>query len=538
MDARSSLPPDPPRSRARDRPLSRRTALRAAGAGSLLLGAAGGTAGCRSAVSVGQAVGGPRRGGTVTVAMHVDFSPALLFTQSDMALQNRLIYNTLIRYDDQLRPQPELARSWKYADDGRSITLKLRDDVTYHDGRRFTADDVIFALRNLTKPERSAQLAETARAVTGFEKRGDHELVLKLAHPVGNLFDLFEFMIIADRHTVEDAVKGKKLNGTGPFRVTKWRPGTGLSLVRNEKYWLPDRPYLDGVEMRLYAQADALLSALRSGQAQLSFGVSGKYLAALKSNSRFDVTQYDTGSGALYVGASVTKPPADDRTFRQAVAWAVDRKRVVQQALGGYGLASAAPWPRSSPAHSEATRTHYRHDPGRARELLRSSGADTGRTIALGYPSVPLHSSVAEIVQYDLKEAGIRTELRPFDSATFQKKLISGNMPTLWINSHGFAQVQPSTLAISAYPFNEAKNTSRFRSRAYTDAVRGLWEQKETSGPAVRASQRKISDLLLDETFIIDLAIEDQVQVAASTLRGATLNKFSYLSLDNAYLVS
>jgi peptide/nickel transport system substrate-binding protein len=517
--------------------LSRRTALRAAGTGALLLGASGVLAGCRSAVSEdGKASGGPQRGGTLTIAANQDFTPALLFTQSGLSLQNRLIYNTLTRYDDQLEPQPELATSWEYATDGKSVTLRLRDDVAYHDGRAFTADDVIFAVRNLTKPERSAQLAATAKAVTGFDKRGDHELVLKLAHPVSNLFDLFEFMIIADRHTVDEAVKGTKLNGTGPFRFTKWRPGTGLSLTRNEKYWVPRRPYLDAVELRVYTQPDALLSALRSGQAQLSYNVPGRQLATLKGDAGFTIKEYDTGSGAVYVGATVTEAPADNKAFRQAIAWAVDRDRVVTQALGGYGLASAAPWPRSSPAYTEANRTHYRHDPAKARELLKSSGVSTKQTLPLGHPTTPLHVAIAEIVQYDLKQVGIKTELQPFDPASFQKKLISGTMPTLWINSHSFSQVHPATLAVSAYPFNEAHNTSHFSSTEYTEIVEEAWRSKDADGAAAKALYQKVSDLLLDEAFIIDLAVQDSVEVAAKKLHGPKLTKFSYLDLDNAYL--
>lgn len=530
MHARSLSPPQP---------VARRSALRAAGAGALLLGSGGGLAGCRSAVSVaeGRGGGGPRRGGALTVGTALDFQPALLFTQSSQPFQQRLLYNTLTRYDDDLRPQPELARSWDYAKDGRSITLRLRDDVRFHDGRPFTADDVIFAVKNLTRPERSAQLASTARVVTGFEKRGAHELVLKLAHPVANLFDLFEFMIITDRFTLDETLKGRRLNGTGPFRLDGWQPGSALRLSRNDGYWRPGRPYLDSVRLRLYTQPDALLSALRSGQAQLSYQVSGKYVATLKDDPTFSVKRYATGNGAVYVGASVGKEPAGAKLFRQAIAWAVDRERVVEQALGGYGLASAAPWPRSSPVYSEANRTHYTHDPGRARRLLRASGVDTGRTIPLGTSTESLLSSIAEIVQYDLRKAGIRTELRPYDDASYQKRLIGGTMPTLWINSHSFAQVQPATLAVSAYPFNEEKNTSGFHSREYTAAVRAAWRQRDSGGARARARYQRVADILLDEAFIVDLAVQDQVQVAARQLHGPVLNKFGYLNLDDAYLV-
>ncbi|WP_330241957.1 ABC transporter substrate-binding protein [Streptomyces sp. NBC_00525] len=518
---------------------SRRSTLRAAGGGALLLGL--GAAGCRSAVSEAAsapqgASAAPRRGGVLNVAVDSDFTPALLFAQSGQSLQQRLIYNTLTRYDDRLRPQPELAASWTYADDGRAITLRLRDDVTFHNGRPFTADDVVFAVKNLQDPLRAAQLRSTAAAITGFEKRGDHELVLKLAHPVNNLFDLFEFMVIADPESVEDAVTGRKLIGTGPFRLRKWSPGSGLSLTRNDTYWQPGRPYLDGVELRVVTQADALISSLRSGQSQLSFDVPGRSLGAVRSDPGLVVSDYDTGAGAVYLGVDTTVAPLDNRTVRQALAWAVDRDRLVAQALGGYGLASAAPWPRSSPAFTEAGRTHYTHDPARARQLLKSAGHSR-----LAFPmlhiALPGETAIAESIQYDLEQVGVHVTLRPTDGATAQKKLISQDMPALWSLGHGFAQVQPSTLAVSAYPFNEAKNTSKYRSAAYTKVVREAWTAPATDTAAANAAHRRISALLLDEAFLIDLAVRGQVQVSSRRLHGATLNKFSYLNLDHAYLV-
>ncbi|WP_371791876.1 ABC transporter substrate-binding protein [Streptomyces sp. NBC_01471] len=518
---------------------SRRTALRAAGGGTLLMGL--GLAGCRSAVSDASspaqgASSAPRRGGTLDVAVNSDFTPGLLFSQSNQSLQHRLIYNTLTRYDDDLTPQPELATSWTYAKDGRSITLRLREGVTFHDGRKFTADDVIFAVRNLQNPVRAAQLRSTAATITGFEKRGDHELVLKLAHRVNNLFDLFEFMIITDPGTVEDAVTGKRLIGTGPFKLRKWSPGSGLSLTRHDGYWLPDRPHLDGVHIRVIPQADALSSSLRSGQSQLSFDVPGKSLSTVKADPKLGITSYATGAGAVYLGVNTTVEPLHDRTVRQAIAWAVDRERLLAQALGGYGLASAAPWPKSSPAFTEAHRTHYTHNPGRARELLKSAGH--GRLeLPLLHLALPSDTAIAEALQYDLKQVGIDVTLQPTDSATAQKKLISQGMPALWTMSHGFAQVQPSTLAVSAYPFNEAKNTSKYRSAHYTQVVREAWTEPESSAARANTLHDEISGILLDEAFIIDLVVRGQVQVAAGRLHGVALNKFSYLDLDHAYLV-
>ncbi|MFJ6622709.1 ABC transporter substrate-binding protein [Kitasatospora sp. NPDC091335] len=518
---------------------SRRALLRAglAGAGLLTL------ASCRSAVeharNAANAVdaGSPRRGGVLTVSTAIDVTPSLLFAVSANTLVQRLAFNTLTRYDDRLQPQPELATAWEVAPDGLSVTLRLREDVLFHSGRRFTADDVVFAVRNLQNPARSAQLRSTAAAVTDFRRNGDFELTLVLAHPVSNLFDLFEFMIIPDAATIEDAVAGTGLIGTGPFTLTGRKPGSSLTFARNEHYWNPGRPHLDGVEIRIIPQAESLLSSLRTGQTHLSYNIRGKDVAALRTDPQFRIRQYDTGAGAHYIGVDVTAEHVRDKRVRQAIAWAVDRDRLVQQALGGYGTVSSVPWPKSSPAYTEAGATHYRHDPERARALLREAGAEH-ITLPFGHSNEAGPTAIAQILQYDLQQVGIDTVLQPADSPTMQKQLISQSMPALWTLSHGFAQLQPATLAVSAYPFNEAKNSSRFGSPDYTDVVRRAWNRSDSDSPEARALYRQITDVLLDEEFVIDLAIAGLVEVAGHRARGVTLNKFGYLNLDDAYLTA
>jgi peptide/nickel transport system substrate-binding protein len=101
---------------------------------------------------------------------------------------------------------------------------------------------------------------------------------------------------------------------------------------------------------------------------------------------------------------------------------------------------------------------------------------------------------------------------------------------------HGFAQVTPSTLAVSAYPFNEAHNTSHFSSEEYTELVQDAWRRTDPGDAAALGLYRQISELLLDEAFIIDICVNANIQVASQTLHGVTINKFSYLSLDDAYL--
>lgn len=513
---------------------SRRTLLRAAGAGAVLLGLAG----CKSAVdennsSAAGASGAPKKGGTLQIGSAYDFTPALLYTQNAFTALSRLVFNTLTAYDKDLVPQPQLAKSWQVAADGTSVTFQLREGVKFHSGRPFTADDVVFAVNNLKDPKRSAQLRATAAVVSDITIVGPLELTLKLAHPVSNLFDLFEFMFITDRETVEDAVTGRKLIGTGPFVFKGWTPGASISFAKNPEYFVPERPYFDNVEVRIIPQPDSLLAALRGKQIQLALGISGRDVGPIKSDNQFTIEEFDTGGGAIYVGANVTVKPLDDKRVRQAISYAINRDRIVQQGLGGYGLASSAPWPKSSPAYSDGTARRYPHDPARAKALLAEAGV-SGLDLPLAFlSSAP---AVAQMIQFDLQQVGIKTTLEPLDPAKFQAQLISQSMPALWAGSHGFAQVHPSTLAVSAYPFNEAKNTSKFSDARYTEIVQRAWRQGDPASAQAKAAYQDLSEVLLDEQFVIDLVVQANLQASTSNLRGVTQNEFTALNLDDAYL--
>ncbi|MDI2127464.1 ABC transporter substrate-binding protein [Yinghuangia seranimata] len=518
---------------------SRRTVLRAAGAGAVALGLAG----CKSAVDEkrDQAApagsgGAPKRGGTLQIGSISDLTPALLFTQNSLTALHRLVFNTLTGYDPKtLQPQPQLATSWQVAPDGTSVTFQLREGVKFHSGRPFTADDVVWAIQNLKDPKRSAQLRATAAVVSDVSVKSPTELTLRLAHPVSNLFDLFEFMVIADKESVEDAVAGKRIVGTGPFALKSWTPGAGLSFTRNPDYFVPDRPYFDGVEVRIIPQADALLVALRSKQVQLAIGLSGRDVQPVKDDGQFSIRQFDHGSGAVYVGANVSVKPLDDKRVRQAVSFAVNRDRILQQALGGYGLASSTPWPKSSPAYSDATAKRYAYDPARAKALLAEAGAGE-LSLPLAHLALPSYTVAAQMVQFDLQQVGVKTTLEPLDAAKFQTQLINQTMPALWVGGHGFAQVHPSTLAVSAYPFNEAKNTSKFSDPQYTEIVQKAWNQADADSAAAKAAYQDLSEVLLDRQFVIDLVVLANLYASTSNLQGVTQNLYADTVLDDAYL--
>ena len=364
------------------RPVSRRLLLQGlAGAG--LAGTLFGAAGCTSAVQEArsqQAVqtGGPLRGGTINAGISEDLIPGNFFTNSTAGITTvvGLAFESLIRYpDDSVKPTPRLATQWQLSKDGKSLELQLRDDVSFHSGRPFTSADAAFSIKTYGDPSWTAQLKSTASAITSFDTSDPHRLVLKFAHPLGNIFDLLDTVPIVDSQTIDQLRTGEKLIGTGPFKVASWTPNTKISFERNESYWIPDRPYADAVETKIITDAKALLAALKSGQVDFADGLSYLDTENLVKTGGFSDIRLTGAETQLYVGANVTAKPLDDVRVRQAIAYALDRDRVVTEVLRGVGYSVNLPWPKYSPAYDESRNSRYSRNLSKAKALVAEVGA-------------------------------------------------------------------------------------------------------------------------------------------------------------------
>jgi peptide/nickel transport system substrate-binding protein len=441
----------------------------------------------------------------------------------------RTVFNTLTEYDHRtLKPMPGLAQSWEQKD--TSITLRLRTDVVFHSGRPFTADDVVFALDNLKQPTVASQLKHVAQAVSKVTKNGDHEVTIEFEHPVSNVFDLFEIMIIPDRESIKDLMTGKKFVGTGPFKVESYTPGQGLKLVRNDKYFKPVK--LDGVQIDIITESQSMVASLRSGQTHLALDLAPLDAAAIKGDPDFHVVASDANDSAFYVASNVTVKPLDRKEVRQAIAFAVDRDRILGQVLGGIGTVSSLPWSPTSPAYDKAKAATYTRNVAKAKELIGKAGADGAKVQILYNAALGTNAKIAEIVQFNLKEIGLDATAVPLQGPDFQAKLTGDGLPGLFVNGHGFGHLSPATLIKGAFPFNAEKNSSRFESAEYRGLADDLWTKQSPEAIG------KVNDFLLDQQFVSDLVVSAHTYTVSKRVKGLAYSMFDYINLDAAELGS
>ncbi|MFI6431394.1 ABC transporter substrate-binding protein [Rhodococcus oryzae] len=524
--------------------VDRRTFFRGAGLTAAAIFGTGLLGACSSAVDeqrAGAATGAsgtPVRGGTLKTGITADVIPATFLTNTSGATTViGLAYDTLVRYPhDNVEPQPRLAKSWQLAAEGLSLTLELRDDVTFHSGRPFTSKDAEFSIRTYADPKWTAQLRSTAAAITAFDTSDPHRLVLTLAHPLGNVFDLLDTVPILDSESIDKLATGDAFIGTGPFKLVSRTPNSALVFERNEHYWIPDRPFLDRVEVSVIPDSQALLSSLKSGQVAVAGGLNYRDTETLGETAGFQAVSLEGAELQVYVGANVTHPALADVRVRQAIAYAIDRDRVISEVFRGSGYPVNLPWPKSSPAYDESRNTTFTRDATKARAILAGSGIAVP-TLPLTYQAGnPFYEATAQIVQANLAEIGIPVELDPQEGATFIKALIGGTIPALWVTFHSWAQYVPSTLTVSAYPFNALKNSSHYESPAYVDAAGAAWRVTDGTGAEAKDRYRAVSDQLLDGLFLVEIGVVLNQLATAQRVQGIDWTKRSEIVYTDTYL--
>ncbi|MGA7809517.1 ABC transporter substrate-binding protein, partial [Bradyrhizobium sp.] len=221
------------------------------------------------------ATAAPKRGGML-IASWGGFEPQALFVPagggSSPYFTSTKVHERLLRLNVDLKFEPVLALDIKPAEDFQSYTIKLRENVTWHDGKPFTADDVVYNAMEYWKP---ISAGVSLDALVGAEAVDAHTTVLKFKAPVPEFFFksvlagkaglLIPKHIYAGSNIITNPINNTPV-GTGPFKVKEWVRGSHVEYVKNESYWNPGMPYLDRLVIRWWRDPASRSAAFEAGQ--------------------------------------------------------------------------------------------------------------------------------------------------------------------------------------------------------------------------------------------------------------------------------
>jgi peptide/nickel transport system substrate-binding protein len=384
-----------------------------------------------------------RRGGTLVVASTQTPRHLNGAVQSGIAtaMPSTQIFASPLRFDDQWNAQPYLAESWKLADDGKSLQLNLRRNAVFHDGKPITSADVAFSIMAIkaNHPFQTmlapVERVDTPDAYTAIIR-------MSVPHPAIVLAMAPALCPILPKHIYGDGqdLKSHPRNGTdvvgsGPFRVTEFKPSQPIVLERFDKFFLPGEPYLDKVILSISPDAASLMLGFERGDVQMlpfiTLPTDLKRLAADK-NVALTSKGYE-GIGPLnWLAFNTAKKPLSDVAVRKAIATSIDKNFITKALMGGFAQTADGPIVASSP-FAVTDLVKYPLDLKKAGEMLDAAGykaGPNGERFKLTIDYLPgaddQQKNVAEYVRGQLKKVGIAVEVRASaDFPSWAKRLAS-----------------------------------------------------------------------------------------------------------------
>ncbi len=353
-----------------------------------------------------------------------------------------LIFNGLVKYDTDLKIIGDLAESWEVSDDGLTITFRLRKGVRWTDGVEFTADDVMFGYRTIIDEKTPTAYKEDFLQVRKAEVLDRYTFRVTYREPFAPALSTWGNLPVLPRHLLEgkDITKsalGRNPVGLGPFKLKQWVPGQKLVLTANRDYF-EGRPYLDYYIYRVIPDQATMFMELRAG------GVDLMGLTPIQYSKQTDTRFYRENFQKFrypvfaytYLGFNLKHPFLKDINVRRAIAYAIDKEEIIDVVLFGLGSVATGPYvPGTWPYNPDVRK--YEYNPEKAKELLRASGwKDSDGDGILDKDGTPLEFTIltnmgnslrertAAIIQWRLKQVGIKVNIRILEWSTFINEFI------------------------------------------------------------------------------------------------------------------
>ena len=334
------------------------------------------------------------------------------------------LFASLIRMDKNWKPQPYLAESWTLSPDNRSVSLVLRKDAVFHDGKPITAEDVKFSIETIRDNHPFKTMYGPVNAVTISDAR---TAVIRLSepHPAVLLALSTSLTPIIPKHIFGDGtdVKIHPRNGnpvgSGPFKLIEFKPGEHIIMERFDRFFVKDQPKLERFIVRLFKDSSSMLLAFERGEIDAQSVSDPRELDRVrKTPGVFVVKGAAPAIGPLIWLAFNTKnPKLADKRVRQAINYEVDKQYILNTILGGINSRATGPLAAGSPYYTNDVEK-YELNLAKAAKLLDEAGLKPGANgvrLTLDLDAIPGNSDAKNVQEYlkpSLAKVGIEVNLR------------------------------------------------------------------------------------------------------------------------------
>jgi len=394
------------------------------------------------------------------------------------------IHDGLVQFDPiTLEVIPAIAKSWKISEDGLHYTFFLRPDVTFHNGRLLTAQDVKYSFQRTLDPKTQSGrtfvldpiegsddfMSRAASEVTGIKILDDLTIRLTLTKPFAPFLAqlCMEAASIVPKEACENSsvTLSSKSVGCGPFKFVSWKHDVEIILEKNTDYYA-SKPGIDILKYRIIQSVPTAFEEYKANGLDLLDQIPTGQIQVIRKKYPDDLKIWPYLS-IYYIGLNQSKPPFKDNvSLRQAMNYAIDRSKICQAIKEGLAYPVAGVLPPGIPGHDDKLEG-YPYDPERAKELLAKAGYPEGKglpEITLWHNRDPRHRLVGQCIQYYLGNIGVKIRLKNVEWAAYIEAVDEAE-PLMfrmgWVADYPDADNFLYTL-LNSSQFGSAGNYSRF----------------------------------------------------------------------------
>jgi ABC-type transport system substrate-binding protein len=464
-----------------------------------------------------------------TLVMIIESSPANLDPRVGLDAQSEriddLLFDDLLTRDDHLNVQPGLAERWEIPDP-RTYIFHLHRGVKFHDGRSLTSRDVKWTFDSLLQGKIRSTKSGAYRLVDSIEAPDDSTVVFHLKEPFATLlWNLSDGAIGIVPYGSSDEMSSKPI-GSGPFRLVSAQLDREIVIECNQDYW-GQKARVNRVRFIVVPDTTTRALELRKGSADIAINaLTADMILALQRESKLEVLRAP-GTVLSYLAFNLRDPILKDVRVRQALAFAIDRRPMLQYLSRGFARPADSILPPESWAYN-AEVAHYPYDPERAQQLLEHAGysAVNGVRFHLTMKTSTEESTrlMAAVLQQQLRDVGIALDIRTFEFATFFSDVTRGAFELYslrWIGGNE----DPD---IFEYVFHSARFPPRGANRGYyaNPRVDALIDQarSQLDQNTRKRLYAEVQEILAQQLPYINLWYQDNVLVHSKRVRNLTLN--------------
>ncbi len=450
-------------------------------------------------------------------------------TATNSILSN--IFDTLVRFDENIKVHPDLAESWTNPEPKVWI-IKLRKGVKFHNGNAFNADDVVFTFNRIKNWKKSGFKGKVSM-IDKVEKIDDYtvKFITKKAFPV--FLRKLTYVNMLDKETVEgksDEWIGLHPIGTGPYKFVLWRKGDQIKFKANPDYWA-GKPKFDDLIFRVLSNNATRTAAILSGEVDIINRVPVVDVNRIKSNDKLNTfvkpglrliyLQMDQfREKSPYVKTSDGKNPFLDVRVRRALYYGINEDAIIKFIMKGFA-APAAQFHPDVVVGYDPTIKRVKYDPAKAKKLLAQAGYPNGFSVVLDAPNNRYinDAQIAQAVASSLAKIGIKVKVNATPKSSFFPRTAKQDTSFFligWASSDGDGS---SMLDGVVHSKDDVKGYGRYNNGKYSNAdVDRLIEESDANmNPASRVKEMREAQqiaIVKDQSII---PLHYQVDIYASS---------------------